>query len=175
MFSLLLATMKGKTLGEVVNELIQVKDGQSVKVEKNKEGLYKVEVLNQNDTQNINEFVTLILRPGDSEYGIIGLDSDSRGFFPNYQEQMILETDIKPFVVHPTSGAERDGIVKPGYLSHPRTNQIEEQLLNIVPDANTPEGSLVRFYEGHPELGAGSQLVISKVEDKHYRIINLEK
>ena len=117
--------------------------------------------------------VELIVAPCDPYWGIIHVRNETRGLFRGYRGQFILETDVKPFVMHLTGAADDTPIGENtgGYIGHPGT--IEPRLLQHCPDSNTREGSFKRFYEAHPEMGGGSIIRIGRLAPERYRILEI--
>lgn len=113
-------------------------------------GLYSMEFVNRAD----EPYVELRIAPEDRTYGIIHVSKETKGFFSGYKKQFVLETDVKPFVMHLTGAPNGTEIGEEsgGYIGHPRANEIEDRFLSQAPDAkHNVQGSFLRWYEAHPE------------------------
>ena len=159
------------TLGDLVNQLIGLTPTQQATIGRNEQGLYTVEVIDIQQNRGL-PYVELKIVPSDREYNIVHVTKETRGLFPGYKVQFVLETDVKPFVMHLTGGnvSYEVGDEEGGYLCHPRPNEIEERFLPKVPDANTREGSFKQFYDAHSELKPDDYVKVFRVNPELYRL-----
>ena len=117
-------------------------------------------------------YIEMKIVPSSRRYGIIHVPGDSKGVFPGYRTQFVLNTPLKPFVMHMT-GADNGtpkGDEQGGYICHPRTTDIDPALLTEVPDANTNDGSFQAFYKANKSLKVDDWVRIHRMDARHYRL-----
>ena len=159
-----------KSLGDIVNELTVLEEYQTITVSRNESGLYTV---------NVNSMPYIDIALGDNfrtynDHNIIHVPRANLDFFPGYREQFVLDTDVKPFVVHLTSAGDgtTNGEENGNYLCHPRTNKVSQHFLDEVPDTTRKiEGSLGRFYDDHIDLYPESLFRFYKRDQSHYKLV----
>lgn len=161
-----------KKLGDIVNELTTLDINHRLVIGKTQSGLYTVKTINIPREEDLPH-IEVELTQSAFDYGIIIVANGTRGFYPGYRHQFVLETDIKKFVMHLTSGEEGilRGAREGNYLCHPRHTIIEERFSDEVPDArHHKDSSFKNFYRRHPELVVGSTLNVIRVDSEHYRL-----
>jgi hypothetical protein len=118
-------------------------------------------------------YVELKITPDSSVNGYINVNKEAEGFFPGYKQQFILDTDVKPFVMHLTSAPAGTslGDNMGGYICHPRSTEVEDRFLVRVPDSgNNIKGSFLRWHDAHTNLEAGDLVKVYRLGDEHYRL-----
>ena len=161
--------MNEHSIGTVLEAILALPPEHNVFVRKNKNGLYTL-VASECSSNKAGEYpyITIKLSESCRGYHLLQIPTAMRGFFPGYHEQFVLLTDVKPFVMHLTSGsaASTKGNTEGGYIGHPRPRDIEQKFLAEVPDAcNRTAGCFGRWYDAHPEGNVGDK----------YRIYRLNK
>ncbi len=162
--------MPAKNIGEVINELLGLSSTQKAIVEKDVGGLYKIAIEGKN--KKSYPIIQLQMVQSNIDYGIVQVPREHLGFFPGYREQFILETDVKPFVMHLTGADDgtANGEEAGGYLCHPRAKEVNLKFLDRCPDANHPtHGTFKRFYEAHANL-MGNSMTISRKSNEVYAL-----
>lgn len=159
------------TLADIVNQLLDLTPTQQATITKSEQGIYLLEVIDTIDNKEL-PYVELKIVPSDREYNIVHVTKETRGLFPGYKVQFVLETDLKPFVMHLTGGnnGNKIGEEEGGYICHPRPTEVEKRFLQIVPDANTKEGSFKQFYDAHPKLQPENYVKVFRVNKELYRL-----
>lgn len=156
---------------EVMERILKLPMNRQALVSKSGGGIYNIEIISKQG-EDI-PYVELKINPSSREYGILHVTKETRGFFPGYRRQFILETDVKPFVIHLT-GSENGtevGSEEGGYLCHPRPNEIEERLLAHAPDADHHiEGSLKRWFDAHEEVEPNHYVKVYRVHPESFRL-----
>lgn len=160
---------KGLKIDDLTSKLGKLPYSQKAIVSKSGKGLYLLEYVSRAD----EPYVLLKIAPEDRTYGIIHVDKETRGFFPGYRKQFVLETDVKPFIMHLTgapNGSEVGDEVG-GYVCHPKTSEIEARLLDNAPDArHSVEGSFKRWYDAHPEVNPGRYVKVFRTHPELFRL-----
>ena len=111
--------------------------------------------------------------PSNIRYGIIELNKEAREFFPGYKKQFVLETDIKPFVLHLSGGTKETkiGSEEGGYLGHPTPRNVEEKFFRQIPDCrHRIQGSFKRWYDAHPDIEPEHYFKVFKLDSELYRL-----
>lgn len=158
-------------LGEVLDKILKLPMNQHALVSKSGRGFYNIEVISKEGQDQ--PYVELKIAPEDRQYGIVHVTKETRGFFPGYKRQFVLETDLKPFVMHLTGAANGTAVGSEtgGYLCHPRANEIDERLLEHVPDAgHNKDGSFKRWFDFHPEVEPGNYVKVYRVHPELFRL-----
>jgi hypothetical protein len=183
-----------------LHKVLNLRPSQRAIITKNESGIYGVEIETGIQTPTGEESSTAAQRPlpkaaapikskfpyvdirkapADHEYGIIHIQQEFKSFFPGYRIQFLLETDIRPFVMHMTAGTNgsRRGAEEGGYICHPKCNEIEEEFQQVRDATHHIRGSFLRWYDAHPDY----QLELEekwfrffKLDDKHYRLETLD-
>ena len=158
-------------LNNIIIEIAKISIGTRAIVDRTGERVYNI------DLEQIGDYpyVKLKIAPKARQYGIIHVPKEIKGFFPGYRKQFILETDVKPFVMHLT-GSEtgtKIGEKEGGYIDHPMPNDIEARLIQKVNDANNRiDGSFKRWYDSHPlpEAAPNSWVKIYRIHSELFRL-----
>ena len=111
-----------------------------------------------------------------ADFGILHIPKLLEHFVPGYRQQFALYTDMyeetQPFLMHVTgkkNGDVQEGDIGGSYLCHPRPADVEERWLQEIPFADKRlEGSLLRYYEAHPELVDGTLVSLFRLDNCHY-------
>ena len=161
-------------LESLLKMLHNLPPGESVIVSKTPRSNYSIRMANLPVKKPKKpSYIELPFVPCDRKYGIVQITAKTNGFFNGgYKGQFLLRTDRKDFVMHLTSA--KDNVPKDKrkglYLCHPRAMEVSGVFLDECPDADTRDGSFLRFYEAHPELRPGDILRITKNSTKDYRL-----
>ncbi len=162
-------TEKSLKIDDITGRLTKLLYNQKAIIGKSGRGIYTIEYVSRGN----EPYVELKIAPEDRSYGIIHVSKETRGFFPGYRKQFVLETDVKPFIMHLTgapNGSEVGDEVG-GYICHPKTSEIEARLLDNVPDARHPvEGSFKRWYDAHPEVNPGQYVRVFRTHPELFRL-----
>ena len=152
----------------ILKTVLNLKPDQQAIIGRSVRGVYTVNI----QTKTNQPYVELKIAPKDREYNIIHVTKETKGFFPGYKVQFVLDTDIKPFVMHLT-GANNGTTIgddEGGYLCHPRPSEINPSMLTRVPDADKRDGSFKQFYDAHPRLQGGDYVKIFRLTPDFYRL-----
>ena len=157
-------------LEEILAVISEIQIDQQVLVSRLKEG-YDFEILS---TENENlPYVELKVASYCRDYGVLAVNKETRGFFPGYKRQFILETNIKPFVMHLTSAVNgsETGEETGSYIGHPRGGAVDSKFLDIAPDANyTRDGSFHRWYDAHPSVNVDDYVRVYRLNQERFRL-----
>ena len=144
-------------LDDVIKTLTNLGQEESAIVRRTEAGIYEVNIRRRKVRKDTGApsperpFVEVCIADKDPVYGILHLPRSviALRHFPGYRGQFILETSVKPFVMHLTGAADgtNEGDLEGGYLCHPRSTEINSKFLERVPDAASKDGSFLRFYE----------------------------
>ncbi len=166
--------MSEESIGSLLEKLLQLPAEQDLLVRKSKDGLYTaVTVQNAEDRAGEYPFITVNLEESCRKHNLILIPKIVQGFFPGYREQFVLLTDIKPFVMHLTSGSShsKKGSIEGGYLCHPNPKDVEPEFLREVQDAgHRTEGCFGRWYDCHPEAQVGNKCRIYRINRRVYSL-----
>lgn len=158
-------------IGEIMNRILKLPMNQQALVSKRSSGIYNIEIISKQGEDL--PYVELKVNPSSREYGILHVTKETKGFFPGYRRQFILETNVKPFVMHLT-GSENGtevGSEEGGYLCHPRPQEIEGRLLAHAPDANhSKEGSFKRWFDAHEGIEPDHYVRVYRVHLESFRL-----
>lgn len=158
-------------LNDIIIGMAKMPIGMRAIIDKIEEGVYKLHL------EQIGNYPYIMLKiaPKARQYGIIHVSKKTKGFFPGYRKQFILETDIKPFIMHliGSENGTKIGEKEGGYIDHPMPHNIEGYLIQQVRDANDRiEGSFKRWYDAHPlpEASPNSWVKVYRVNSELYRL-----
>ncbi len=103
-----------------MDRILRLSVNQQVLVSKIGSEIYNIEIIGK-EGEDI-PYVELKINPSSREYGILHVTEETKGFFPGYRRQFVLETDVKPFVMHLTASEDGTeiGSEEGGYLCHPK-------------------------------------------------------
>ena len=158
-------------IGDMVQKLLDLDVNQQAVVSKRPSGLYVVDVLDNQDNDDL-PYVMLKVVPSSREYGILHVTKETRGLFPGYKRQFVLETTVQPFVMHLT-GADNGthvGEDQGGYICHPRTTEIDERFVDVPYATHAVDGSFKRFFDANPRLRPETLVTVYRVNNARYRL-----
>jgi|TARA_Y100000310_G_scaffold2130_1_gene2659 hypothetical protein len=118
-------------------------------------------------------FIDLTCKPSWRDRGLISLTDGTRGFFPGYKIQFLMETNVKPFVLHLNSSSDgtRVGEDSGNYINHPEGNIVDSKFLSEAPDATSNrDGTLYRWFERNPKLQPDDQIRIYRINAERFRL-----
>lgn len=156
---------------EIINRILKLPMNQQALVSKRGSGMYNIEIISKQGEDL--PYVELKVNPSSREYGILHVTKETRGFFTGYRRQFILETDVKPFVIHLTASENGTevGSEEGGYLCHPSPQKIEGRLLAHAPDADHHiKGSLKRWFDAHPKVEPDYYLRVYRAHPELFRL-----
>jgi len=166
------------SLDEVIRTVTNLTAEESAVIRKTEEGIYEVNIRRRNTFKDNGAhllekpFVEVCVADKDPFYGIIHIPKSviALRHFPGYRCQFVLETSVKPFVMHLT-GAEsgtNKGDPKGGYLCHPGNPRIDSKFLDRVPVTKSKDASFKRFYD-QTHVKGGQWVRIYRLEPELYR------
>ncbi|MEK6822891.1 MAG: hypothetical protein AABY13_03600 [Nanoarchaeota archaeon] len=156
-------------LDELMAQLDRMPQDGRAMIVRRADGQYEIELVDELRLP----YIELKIVPSSRRYSIIHVPIDAKDFFPGYRVQFVLNTPLKPFVMHMTgadNGTARGDDVG-GYICHPRTTDIDAGLLAEVPDANTNDGSFKRFYDANKILRTDDWVRVFRMDQHHYRLV----
>jgi hypothetical protein len=158
-------------VGEVIDKIMKLPMNQQALVSKSGRGIYNIEIISKQGEDL--PFVELKINPSSREYGILHVTKETRGFFPGYRRQFVLETDVKPFVMHLTGAGNGScvGDEEGGYLCHPRPQDVGARLLQHASDANhARDGSFKRWFDEHEEVEPEHYVRVYRAHPELFRL-----
>lgn len=156
---------------EIMNKILKLPMNQQALVSKGGSGIYNIEIISKKG--EYIPYVELKVNPSSREHGILHVTKETRGFFPGYRRQFVLETDVKPFVIHLTASENGTevGSEEGGYICHPSPQKIEGRLLAHAPDADHYiKGSLKRWFDAHEEIDPNHYVKVYRYHPESFRL-----